>query len=45
MNFVNEEDIDNTFKKFIKKAPLFDLSPQGQTKLEEAKEEYNAEID
>jgi hypothetical protein len=27
MNFVSEEDIDLTFKRFIKKAPLYDLSP------------------
>ena len=45
MNFVSEEDINETFNKFVKKAPLYDLSPQGQTLLDEAKDEYNVEID
>lgn len=45
MNFVKEEDIENTFEQFTEKAKLYDLSPQGKLLLEDAKEEYNTEID
>lgn len=43
MHFVSEEQVGKTFKAFVKKAPLFDLS--AEAKLEEAKEEYSKEID